>query len=505
MSPVADIGGNTLDLASNVRDLLKWVHPSPYRVVKLFKDVPTPHQSVLLDTVEYEHKLPYDKRKRRMVVCTGQGVGKTKFEMWIEVWRTLRRAHNLTIHSAPTGRQCRDVFLAEVRQGLSRADPVIRPLLDVLHDRVVFLGQKAWSIQTVTSTDSTNTAGFHRDGLTAVIDEFGNVDPVIAETFKGTLSNEDSFFLGAGNPNDRNGPMYEVMYGPEASQWWRFRFSSTDSPIVDQTNVQRLIEEYGWESDYVRVRIRGLFARGNPNAIIDPDLLKEAISRWNRNEFQINFPLAGYQFDTQIGIDFAREGDHESCIVVRRGRRVVHVEHFSRVEPTQVTRRAFEIQEMLGVPDSDVIYVPDAIGLGGGVMGLFHEAEKNVHGFKSNRNSSRTDFHDKGTEAWWVLRELLKDPVGIEIPNNNLLRKQLEGRTYMVDDKSGKIRITPKNKETKANGLSPDRADALVLAFYDRVYAEGRISEARRVKVPVGLGATNGLGPDRVKQRRRAA
>ena len=77
------------------------------------------------------------------------------------------------------------------------------------------------------------------------------------------------------------------------------------------------------------------------------------------------------------------------------------------------------------------------------------------------------EYHNLRAELWWHLRELLnpeKNPIALP-PDDDLL-SELASVKYKVDAK-GAIQIESKDDMKKRLGHSPDRADAVVLAFSD--------------------------------------
>ena len=108
------------------------------------------------------------------------------------------------------------------------------------------------------------------------------------------------------------------------------------------------------------------------------------------------------------------------------------------------------------------------------------------------------EFADLGSEMAWNLRRIFEetylnrdDPkVGISIPNDKKLIHQLSARKY--DFRSdGRIKIEAKSDMRKRGEKSPDRADALAMAWWIRrkVGLDPAIIEANRAAVRKGAGA----------------
>lgn len=75
---------------------------------------------------------------------------------------------------------------------------------------------------------------------------------------------------------------------------------------------------------------------------------------------------------------------------------------------------------------------------------------------------NKREFLNLGAELWWLVRRLIEENLLILLPDKKLI-DQLANRHYKQPS-GGKIRLESK-REARANGhLSPDRADAVVLA-----------------------------------------
>jgi hypothetical protein len=118
------------------------------------------------------------------------------------------------------------------------------------------------------------------------------------------------------------------------------------------------------------------------------------------------------------------------------------------------------------------IYV-DAIGYGASCS----DALRDMPGIRANAVNvgKASDAHDKSgvyqfanlrAQLFWQLREALDPESGedIALPDDRQLRVELSAMRYKIQ--SGKIRIEPKEDIKKRLGYSPDRADAVALAWY---------------------------------------
>jgi hypothetical protein len=237
------------------------------------------------------------------------------------------------------------------------------------------------------------------------------------------------------------------------------------------------------------VRVLGEFPLADPNTVIGIEALQPCTEAGGNRIYKIarlpRFMGTKQQAPArQFGIDIARFGADESVIMRRAGNAIMEWEFFSKCEPSTVIDRSFYMQHMANWRNEETWYVADANGLGGGVMHKFYETEggerqRNVLEFLNHARPCDTEFADKITEAWFHVGRLAKKGE-IYLPNDNRLLQQLTTRQYHVN-KKGKLRLEDKETYCKRGHDSPDRADALVMAFYDEVIATGHtaVSEER--------------------------
>ena len=111
------------------------------------------------------------------------------------------------------------------------------------------------------------------------------------------------------------------------------------------------------------------------------------------------------------------------------------------------------------------VVVVDEVGVGGGVLDALTERE-DIHALGFNSSASASDpqrFLNARAEAHWTLRKLLEDGQ-IALPDDDLLREELAQVRWLLTP-SGHIKIEPKDDLKARIGRSPDRLDAIAMAF----------------------------------------
>lgn len=427
---------------------------------------PTWQQALLLDAV--------NKGYKRIACKSGQGPGKTTVSTLIGLWRLFRSYKALTVVTAPTMRQCKDVWLSEARMRIENAHPHIQKMMKVTKSKVEVMKETDWCVQLVTATKAENAQGFHRSNMTVIAEEASGISREIMEQFKGTLSNPDNLFLMIGNPNTRDCAFFDC-FNSQRHNWHCITFNAEESPpeIVSPERNRLLEEEFGRDSDVYRVRVLGEFPHTDPNCVISSEQIEQCIGHTKEETLKVLYkhilthkpPEAGGGLAKQFGIDFARFGGDESTIFRRSGNSIPEWRKYNHVEPDRVVDEAFRMQYEAGWKDAECVYVVDAGGMGQGLLHKFYNAGKRVVEFHSAGKPVDQQYDNKITEAWFTLAKKIKAK-NCHIPNDNILIQQLCGRQYFTT-KKGKLILESKDDYLERNENSPDRADGLVMAFYD--------------------------------------
>lgn len=425
---------------------------------------PTHQQRQLLQAVQ---DAAFGRGSNWIAVRSGQGPGKTAASVVVALWRCLRRHRAVTTITAPTMRQCKDVWLKEARKMVDASKPTIRFLVKVGKTRISIAGNDDWGVQLATSVKSMNAQGIHDDYLSVIVEEASGVGRDNIQQFKGTLSNQDSLLLLVGNPNIRDCAFFDC-FRPTAKRWKKIHFNAEETPphIVSPQRNKDIEDEYGRDSDVYRVRVLGEFPLADPGGVIPALELERCIRTKNAagDRLLARCLQLAHAFPRQIGLDFARFGSDESTIYRRYNHAIVEHAHYSRWEPSDICERAFLMQREANWRDDQCQYVADADGMGQGVMSMFHNRGKLIHEFRTGAKSGDQDHENKMTAAWFELRRLVRAE-SICIPEDTTLFEQLVNRKYYTN-KRGRIVLQTKDEYMKHGADSPDRADGVAYCFW---------------------------------------
>lgn len=441
---------------------------------------PTWQQALLLKAVQDGH--------RRIAVKSGQGPGKTTATAVVGLWRSFRNINALTIVTAPTMRQCKDVWLVEARRRMEIANPMLKQFVKITKTKIEIGGKPDWGVKLVTATREENAQGYHEEHMTVIGEEASGIPRDLVTQFKGTLSNPDSLFILIGNPNTRDCAFFDC-FNSQRHQWHCITFNAEETPtrIVDPQRNADLADEFGKDSDVYRIRVLGQFPHSDPNCVMSSEDLEKACET---DMLEMSVLHRGAEFGggraRQFGIDFSRYGGDESTIYQRSGNSIVHWERFAHTDPSLVCNKVFRMQHEHKWKDENTLYVPDAGGMGQGIMHKFHDAGKNVLEFHNGGSAiDSTQYANKITEAWFHMSHLVKDGK-CHIPKDNRLIQQLSTRRYYTN-RQGKLILETKDEYMKRGYDSPDRADGCVLAFYDQEEAQGNTYSKGSTKARPGV------------------
>lgn len=417
-------------------------------------------RDVLNDLAQY----PY------VSVRSGQGVGKTSLQAVATLWFLCCRPNPKVVCTAPTRQQLNDVLWAEIAKWLESSP--VKNFLKWTKTKVYMIGhEQRWFATARTATKPENMQGFHEDYMLFIVDEASGVDDRIMEAILGTLSGHENKLLMCGNPTRTSGVFYDSHH-KDRTLYKTHKVSSYDSPRTNKENIARLIRKYGEDSDVVRVRVFGEFPKAEPDTFIALEYAEKAAMNdiYPVNEF--GNPIIPDDAEIHIGVDVARFGDDETVIVPRIGNLVPYIRKYNRQDTMETVGQiiivARDMMRTYGINKCTVKIDDD--GVGGGVTdrlrevvreeGLYIDVIDCHNGAEAN---DKQHYDNWGTEAWAHLRELLHEEA-ISIPNDEDLIGQLTTRKYSITSK-GKIRLESKQEMKKRGLRSPDRADALVLAF----------------------------------------
>lgn len=413
---------------------------------------------------------------RRGLTKAGTGTGKTAAMAMCALWALFRHPQTRVIATAVTREQVKTVFLRECRQHIRNAPQFVQNMLSVEAQRIFVVNpndknDKDWAIESLIAKSAVAAQGRHFKYQFILAEEVSEIDNEIMDAFLGTLTEEYNVFYGIGNPNFRSGLLYRAFNG--SKQFWpcrttmnKLKLSTDPRPEIRKmapaAKIEQIRQEYGEKHDMWRVRVLGEFPlAGERSAIRLDDLERAKTCNWKE--------AARYNpHIRRIAIDVARYGSDEIVIGARAGNALVHVEILHGMDGHDVAQEAVRIEQQLGFDPDETLYIVDGIGVGASVVDFLNRVhERMFYSFGSNRAAPDSKYKNMASMAWGNTAEILeKQPV--YLGSDPEMHDQLAQREYTVlEDEDNAYKIESKDDYRKRAGSSPDRADMVVMAFYD--------------------------------------
>jgi hypothetical protein len=401
----------------------------------------------------------------RIAVASGHGVGKSALVAWVIVWALATFRDTRGVVTANTAAQLRTKTWPELTKWLRLAvcadwfeiTATAIASVEPVHERTWRIDAVPWNLR---STEA--FAGLHNQGrrLFVAFDEASAIPDLVWETIEGALTDRDTeiLWLATGNPT-RNTGRFRECFGRFRHRWQRHQVDGRKVSLTDRNEIARWAADYGDDSDFFRVRVKGEFPRGGALQFIDGETVDEATRR--PAESHLRQPLI-------MGVDCARGGDDQSAIWFRRGLDARTIPAIKlRVRDLMVL--AGKVAEQAVRHRAAAVFIDEG-GIGAGVVDRVRQMLPGflVVGINFGSRADRYTLGDgmpltanKAAEMWASMREWLRTGA---IPDDPELKGELTGREYGFNLHNA-IQLERKEDMKKRGLSSPDNADGLALTF----------------------------------------
>ena len=403
------------------------------------------------------------ERERRVAVKSGNGLGKDFTAAVAVLWYVYAHDPAIVLSTAPTFRQVRHVLWRQIHRLYRNAsDTLGGTMLDtrweVAEDRYA-MGLSA--------SDADAFQGFHCENMFVVVDEAEGVAEPIYEAVEAVMTSAHPTLLLIGNPTTTSGGFHRAFHR-ESGIYETITMSALESPnvaagdiVIPGLTTAAWVEErramWGEGSEMFRARIMGEFPdRGEDNLI--------AISDIDDATYPLGeVPAAGEYERVILGVDVARFGVDRSVIMVRRGDVVVDVRVFHGIDTEDLAGRVRNTALALDASGVNV----DEVGMGAGVVDKLRNEGAPVQGINGSNSPIREAVvcANLRAEGYWTLARRFREH-SIRIPRDAELIAELASLRYRYNSR-GKVLMESKEDMKKRGLPSPDKADALMLAFLD--------------------------------------
>lgn len=421
----------------------------------------------------------------RVAVKACHSSAKTWTAARIVLWWVLAGGKSVT--TAPTWTQVKQLLWGEIHGAHARAAYPLGGTLNLTEYRI---SPDNYAIG-LSTNEGVRFQGWHGRVL-IVMDEAPGVRPDVWEAIEGIRAGGDVRVLALGNPTIASGPFHEAFTALR-SGWQTFTIDAFASPnlralfppdvepttLDDEDVVAPLLAlpdealddnprpylttrrwvrekwaEWGALSPLWAARVRGRFPQQSEDALLSLAWLEAARYR--------EVPSADGDA-WEAGIDVAGPGEDETVLVVRQGATIRHQQAWAHADPRG------EVVAALAPFEGRLTRVKvDAIG-----QGYYFARHLEGNGWagkvvdvnvgESSRDAEK--YANLKAELYWGLRLRASsgDLAGL---TDDMAISQLAGVRYKHNAR-GQVVIESKDEARKRGVKSPDRAEAVMLAFAD--------------------------------------
>lgn len=334
--------------------------------------------------------------------------------------------------------------------------------------------------------NTTSLQGIHAPDVLVIVDEAAEYPKSLIDALKGLLGNERARLLMLGNPMDSLSEFAKVCAPGYQPRYNVIRISAFVTPnftgeevsedarigLVSSLWVEERKLDWGEDSPLYKSKVLAEFPENTDDTLIPLSWIQAAQERWNQDQFDTE-----ECFDIELGCDVGG-GNNKNVIYKRKGKRAQIV--LENNNPDTMKTLEYLLLELEKEPNAKSAKI-DAIGIGHGASDRAKQISNDqtvkrdqpdyarraalVIGVEVGRTGNDpVHFANYRAEGFWHLRELFREG-NIDIdPKDEQLAAQLSSLKYFHN--SGRIQIESKKKMKEKRKLpSPDRADALMLAF----------------------------------------
>lgn len=408
----------------------------------------------------------------RLAVSSGHGVGKTALVAWIILWFISTRENPQIVVTANTQTQLSTKTWRELakwhRLALNRHwfQWTATKLYHVLFPEIWYASAVPWS-----ETNPAAFAGTHEKYVLMLYDEASEIADIIWETTEGAMTTPGAMWFVFGNPTKNTGKFYDC-FNTLSHRWMSYKVDSRKAKASNKVEIQNWIEDYGEDSDFVRIRILGEFPRLSSTQFIGADVVLEATRRLiSPTIFKNARPI--------IGVDVARFGSDQSIIAVRQGSFLHPIVHrFIGIDTMDLAGKVVDVYRQFG---SQSVICVDGIGVGSGVVDRLNKLGLNVIDVQSaNKAVDIKTYANRRGELWGRMRDAITH--SLQIPKDKDLQDQLGSIEYGFN-KRLQIILQTKDDLRKQGKKSPDVADALAYTFaFEESVSFAEQAKARTVR-----------------------
>lgn len=467
-----------------------WGEPGP---LAGYAGPDTWQQDFLSELGEMVRERKFDGHKAVMPIrestASGHGIGKSVLVAFLVGWLMSTRRDAKGTITANTFQQLSTRTWATIDTWMKRC--ITSHWFEVTKKSVYAKSSpSSWfcSAQSCDEKNSEAFAGQHNATSTSfyIFDEASAIPDVIFDVAEGGLTDGEPMIFVFGNATRSKGKFHTITFGAERNRWRTRSIDSRSCAFSNKQLIDEWVQDKGEDSDFVRVRVKGIPPRADDSQFIDQERVSKAKTR---EVFVLSDePLVA-------GVDMAWGGDDKNVVRFRRGRDARSIPPMkipgekTRDPQIMVVKLAEVLNTSFGGRKIHSMFL-DSAGIAGPVAARLREiGHKNVFEVNFGADSPSDKYRYMRDYMWASMKEFLLTGAIDEDPS---LESDLTGPGYFLD-KQTRLQLESK-KDMKKRGVdSPDDADALALTFARSIPVPKK-PETPKVASPYSSGPVSSWG-----------
>lgn len=223
-----------------------------------------------------------------------------------------------------------------------------------------------------------------------------------------------------------------------------------DNPFVTQRLLDEMHADFIYNEDEAIHTWLGEYRKQGENCIMSRSGVLEAMSR-----------KANQEGDYSVGCDLARYGNDKSVFTMRKGMQVIKQKEYAKKGMVELA----DLYEQFVDYKKDICTKYDGGGCGGGFGDILQSrGYRNIVEVNFGEKAQDSNKYDSAASEMWFTFSLSE----AGIPKDDELLAELSDRRYSYNNKTQKVVEKKDEYKKRHNGKSPDKADSLLLCFYEK-------------------------------------
>jgi hypothetical protein len=393
----------------------------------------------------------------QIAVASGHGIGKSAIVAWLILWAISTMEDTRGVVTANTEKQLTTKTWPELAKWYRLC--ITRHWFTFTATAIFSVDpdhQKTWRIDQIPWSDSNTDAfaGLHNQGkrILVIFDEASQISDKIWEVTEGALTDSDTEIIWCcfGNPTQADGRFREC-FRRFRHRWITKQIDSRTVKISNKEQIRKWIEDYGEDSDFVKVRVRGLFPSMSAKQFFNAEDVEAAYGR--------HLHIEQFDFAPKILVcDPAWEGDDFLEIGLRQGLAFKHLRTIPKNDnDIQIATILAQYEDE---EQADAVFIDAGYGTGIVSAGNAWGRDWTLVWFGSA--SSDPGYLNRRAQMAGDAKKWLKD--GGALPAIPAYRDELL-TPQTIPRPDGKIQLESKKEIKKRLGYSPGKFDLLLLSF----------------------------------------